>query len=96
MPTFSPPLPRDMLGVDDSVQPKLTRHEEPDIAQLMPKVERAMREYAICKVRLDAEQAPLSHTFSRRMGRQLRRSGLALRTVQAATEMGAPGTAATR
>jgi hypothetical protein len=53
------PLPRDMLGVDDSVQPKLARHEEPDIDQLMPKIEQAMREYAICKVRLDAVQATL-------------------------------------
>jgi hypothetical protein len=48
-----------MLGVDDSVQPKLARHVEPDIEQFVPKVEQAMRAYAICKERLDAVQATL-------------------------------------
>jgi len=40
-----------MLGVDDSVQPKLARHVEPDIEQFVPKVEQAMREYASCGAR---------------------------------------------
>jgi exodeoxyribonuclease VII small subunit len=31
----------------------LSREEEPDIDQLVPKVERAMRAYRICKDRLD-------------------------------------------
>jgi hypothetical protein len=61
MPTY--PLPRDMLGVDDSVQPKLARHEEPDIDQLMPKVEQAIRAYAICKERLEAVQETLGRYF---------------------------------
>jgi hypothetical protein len=67
MPTFSP-LPRDMLGVDDSVQPKLARHEEPDIDQLVPKVEQAMRAYAICKERLEAVQETLGRYFQPKDG----------------------------
>jgi hypothetical protein len=43
-----------MLGVDDSVQPKLARHEEPDIDQLVPEVEQAMWACVICNERLDA------------------------------------------
>jgi hypothetical protein len=42
-----------------SLQPKLARHEEPDIDQFVPKVEQAMRAYVICKERLDAMQATL-------------------------------------
>jgi hypothetical protein len=42
-----------------SLQPKLARHEEPDIDQLVPKVEQAMRAYVICKKRLDVVQETL-------------------------------------
>jgi hypothetical protein len=44
------PLPRDAPGV---------AAEKPDIDQLVPKVERAMRAYAVCKERLDGMQATL-------------------------------------
>ena len=37
----------------------LAGQQEPDIDQLVPKVEKAMRAYAICKDRLDAVQETL-------------------------------------
>ena len=37
----------------------LTRQGEPDIDQLVPKVETAMQAYAICKARLDQVQETL-------------------------------------
>ena len=37
----------------------LTKQGEPDIDQLVPKVETAMRAYAICKERLDKVQETL-------------------------------------
>jgi exodeoxyribonuclease VII small subunit len=37
----------------------LSRQEEPDIDQLVPKVERAMQAYRICKDRLDKVQETL-------------------------------------
>src|SRR5690349_18992438 len=41
----------------------LTGQKEPDIDQLVPKVERAMKAYAICKDRLDQVQATLGQYF---------------------------------
>jgi hypothetical protein len=51
-----------------SLQPKLARHEEPDIDQFVPKVEQAMRAYVICKERLDAMQATLGQHLQPRDG----------------------------
>jgi hypothetical protein len=85
-----------MLGVDDSVQPKLARHEEPDIDQLVPKVEKVMKAFAICKEHLDAFRRRWASPFSRRMGRRRRRSGLGLRAAPVATGINKAETAATR
>jgi exodeoxyribonuclease VII small subunit len=41
----------------------LSQQKEPDIDQLVPKVERAMRAYSICKDRLAMVQATLGHYF---------------------------------
>ena len=41
----------------------LSQQKEPDIDQLVPKVESAMQAYKVCKTRLDAVQATLSHYF---------------------------------
>jgi exodeoxyribonuclease VII small subunit len=41
----------------------LSQQKEPDIDQLVPKVEQAMEAYKICKTRLDAVQATLAHYF---------------------------------
>src|SRR4051812_39644787 len=41
----------------------LTQQKEPDIDQLVPKVEEAMKAYQTCKKRLDAVQATLSQYF---------------------------------
>jgi exodeoxyribonuclease VII small subunit len=43
----------------------LTNQKEPDIDQLVPKVEEAMRAYQVCKERLDAVQATLGQYFQR-------------------------------
>jgi hypothetical protein len=48
-----------MLGVDDWIHPKPARHEEPDIDQLVPEVERAMWASRNGKERFDAEQETL-------------------------------------
>ncbi len=42
----------------------LSRQEEPDIDQLVPKVERAMRAYRICKDRLAAVEESLGRYLS--------------------------------
>jgi exodeoxyribonuclease VII small subunit len=42
--------------------------QEPDIDALVPKVERAMRAYAICKERLDAVQATLGQYLQPKVG----------------------------
>jgi exodeoxyribonuclease VII small subunit len=41
----------------------LSQQKEPDIDQLVPKVESAMQAYKVCKTRLDAVQATLSQYF---------------------------------
>src|ERR1700712_1027666 len=41
----------------------LSQQKEPDIDQLVPKVESAMQAYKICKTRLDAVQATLAQYF---------------------------------
>lgn len=41
----------------------LSGQKEPDIDQLVPKVEKAMRAYSICKERLDKVQATLGQYF---------------------------------
>jgi exodeoxyribonuclease VII small subunit len=41
----------------------LSAQKEPDIDQLVPKVERAMKAYSICKDRLDKVQATLGQYF---------------------------------
>lgn len=41
----------------------LSQQKEPDIDQLVPKVEAAMQAYKFCKARLDAVQATLSQYF---------------------------------
>ena len=41
----------------------LSGQKEPDIDQLVPRVERAMRAYATCKDRLDQVQATLGQYF---------------------------------
>ena len=41
----------------------LSQQKEPDIDQLVPKVEAAMRAYRICKDRLDQVQATLGQYF---------------------------------
>lgn len=41
----------------------LSQKTEPDIDQLIPKVEAAMQAYKVCKARLDAVQATLSQYF---------------------------------
>jgi exodeoxyribonuclease VII small subunit len=41
----------------------LSQQKEPDIDQLAPRVERAMKAYAICKERLDKVQATLGQYF---------------------------------
>ncbi len=43
----------------------LSGQKEPDIDQLVPKVERAMKAYTICKDRLDKVQATLGQYFQR-------------------------------
>ncbi len=43
----------------------LSGQKEPDIDQLVPKVERAMRAYSICKDRLDKVQTTLGQYFQR-------------------------------
>jgi len=43
----------------------LSQQKEPDIDQLVPKVERAMQAYQICKKRLDAVQATMGQYFER-------------------------------
>src|SRR4051794_17563107 len=43
----------------------LSGQKEPDIDQLVPKVEAAMRAYAICKDRLDQVQATLGRYFEK-------------------------------
>jgi exodeoxyribonuclease VII small subunit len=41
----------------------LSQQKEPDIDQLVPKVEIAMQAYKVCKTRLDSVQATLSQYF---------------------------------
>jgi exodeoxyribonuclease VII small subunit len=41
----------------------LSQQKEPDIDQLVPKVEMAMQAYKVCKTRLDAVKATLSQYF---------------------------------
>jgi len=43
----------------------LSGQKEPDIDQLVPKVERAMRAYSICKERLDKVQGTLGQYFQK-------------------------------
>src|SRR3954463_5788663 len=43
----------------------LSGQKEPDIDQLVPKVEKAMQAYSICKDRLDKVQATLGRYFQR-------------------------------
>src|SRR3954447_17740680 len=43
----------------------LSTQKEPDIDQLVPKVETAMRAYSICKDRLDKVQATLGQYFGK-------------------------------
>lgn len=43
----------------------LSNQKEPDIDQLVPKVEKAMRAYSICKDRLDKVQATLGQYFQK-------------------------------
>jgi exodeoxyribonuclease VII small subunit len=43
----------------------LSTQKEPDIDQLVPKVEKAMRAYSICKERLDKVQATLGQYFEK-------------------------------
>jgi len=43
----------------------LSGQKEPDIDQLVPKVERAMKAYTICKDRLDKVQATLGQCFQK-------------------------------
>lgn len=43
----------------------LSGQKEPDIDQLVPRVERAMKAYSLCKDRLDKVQATLGQYFGR-------------------------------
>ena len=43
----------------------LSQQKEPDIDQLVPKVEKAMKAYRICKERLDTVQATLGQYFEK-------------------------------
>jgi exodeoxyribonuclease VII small subunit len=43
----------------------LSTQKEPDIDQLVPKVEKAMKAYSICKDRLDKVQATLGQYFEK-------------------------------
>jgi exodeoxyribonuclease VII small subunit len=43
----------------------LSQQKEPDIDQLVPKVERAMQAYSICKDRLTKVQETLGHYFEK-------------------------------
>jgi len=43
----------------------LSGQKEPDIDQLVPKVEKAMKAYSICKDRLDKVQATLGQYFEK-------------------------------
>jgi exodeoxyribonuclease VII small subunit len=53
----------------------LSSQKEPDIDQLVPKVERAMGAYKICKDRLDKVQATLGQYFQKEGGTELRGPG---------------------
>jgi exodeoxyribonuclease VII small subunit len=54
------------IGLDLNETPFwLSGQEEPDIDQLVLKVEQAMRAYTICKDRLDKVQATLGQYFQR-------------------------------
>lgn len=57
----------------------LSQQKEPDIDQLVPKVESAMQAYKVCKTRLDAVQATFRN-ISRRMALSL--------SIRGRTEMG--------
>ena len=65
----------------------LSTQKEPDIDQLVPKVEQAMKAYRICKDRLDNVQATLGQYFEKEEGRgeagQARGEGMVKRVMQA-------------
>jgi exodeoxyribonuclease VII small subunit len=51
----------------------LSQQKEPDIDQLVPKVERAMQAYTICKDRLTKVQETLDQYFEKEGDRMVRR-----------------------
>jgi len=51
----------------------LSQQKEPDIDQLVPKVERAMKAYTICKDRLTKVQETLGHYFEKEDDGMVRR-----------------------
>ena len=51
----------------------LSQQKEPDIDQLVPKVERAMQAYQICKDRLTKVQETLGHYFEKEDDGKVRR-----------------------
>src|SRR5271157_4430558 len=65
----------------------LSSQKEPDIDQLVPKVEKAMQAYSICKDRLTKVQETLGQYFEKEEGRgeagQARGDGVVKRVMQA-------------
>jgi len=65
----------------------LSTQKEPDIDQLVPKVEKAMQAYSICKDRLTKVQETLGQYFEKEEGRgeagQARGEGMVKRVMQA-------------
>ena len=53
------PLPRRTTPAVDAGRDRLASQEEPDIDQLVPRVERTMWAYTICKERFDAVRETL-------------------------------------
>ena len=61
----------------------LSTQKEPDIDQLVPKVEKAMQAYSICKDRLTKVQETLGQYFEKEEGGPAGGDGMVKRVVQA-------------